>query len=1271
MKNSIFNAVCKTRYLALLVVLILTCGNAWGADSQLYFEGWESHHRTSGTNNYGATPKTYGDFTFVYADAVSSGSPLTGSYHAILRNASKTNYTCSLTSGALLSSSYEIHMIKWNCKGNTSQNLKVYYSTDGSTWTKGYDNNLPSTKTERSITSLSITGPIYLKFEVSLNNTTNSNRDGNIDDIALWGEEVSSCEKIDAPSVTATPGNARIDLSWANQTGASSYTVTCTPSEGTVGTPSKSGSTWSCAITGLTNGTSYTWTVTPVGDGTDYCSSGNTAASGSATPNVYRTITYYDKDGSHTTSLADGTNIATALTALYGGSDPVSCDATNYEYFVGWRVGEISGSTTSDPLLLTTQTVNSSSPSNNYYAVWSDTDPDAGGWTAVTSIAVGDVVVFAYDDSYYEMTGVASNLGTATLRNPYAIAGTYPLTVEAGNGGTGYSFKNGNNYLSYSGSSNNLYTSTTKDNNSSWTISTSSGGNFKFANVGTTSRILQFNSGSPRWACYGNSNQSAFQIYKQGSAGTPEYITTCGSTYTITLAGSPAGTVTGGTFTASAASASQGTVIKLTANPSRGYEFGSWTVTDASSNPVSVSNNQFTMPASNVTVSATFNTATPLTITLSTNSKGTFTNPNPWPIYSGETFTFPDVTPNDPTCATFVGWIQGTTFPGDGSTHDEPTGLITAGTESTAQTTDATYTAVFYETETTESDAYVKVTSAPANWANDHYLIVYEGDATHAAVAFDGKRDNGDNGNIDAASNGVEVTITNDAIAKTARLAAAEWRIAAVTGGHSIQSASGFYIGQTTDANGLLNNSSTAYVNTLAYSSGFSVTGSGNAVLRYNNASDQLRFRYYKSSSYSSQQVIQLYKLGTAEVQTRTYTTNPSCTPKYRVTVASVTGGSPNADPRYNPETTEVSLTANPSAGYAFTSWKITKTTGGDNVTTTLLPGAKATTANTTFSMPAYNVTVTAAYSKKTVSELKVMDGSTVVANTTGSVSGTLNVSTGANKTLDVVITPSDAFDHSWTATVTSGGTYASISNVTSDGFRVNGLSQGDATVTVTAPNDGSAKVVTFTVHVTDVLPTEIILKRDGSETPINALTIYLDQYAKINVSYSPTPTDKAFTFSSADATSVSSHAHASTSGYETLHGLKVTSSPVNCTFTSAATSSVTKVLAVTVLPCPADRFVDYIHGNATVTRAAQVSADHWSINTSITTPTLSDAAESASADCEAGHYHLIGWLPQSIAEALFAAGTPITSATEGLVAAGAEIEASGITWYAIWAKKE
>ena len=1049
-------------------------------------------------------------------------------------------------------------------------------------------------------------------------------------------------KEVAAYTVTASSNNN----SWGTVS-VSGTTITATPADcyqvvsGTGGYTVTSGT-----ATVSHTGTSNTLTVTP---------STNCAVQVNFEK---KTVNTYVDEIQDNGTIEDCSTTAPSLTDKSAATTG-TCAQQHY-HFMGWVTAANKANPTDDNIIEAGETV--AVNGTTYYAVWAKGtggggfDGEHGGTFKIYADVSGT--------KYYATSSISSGkLGSTTNASNAA-----EFTITAVTGGFTIQAAD-NDYIGY-GSSTNLTKSGTSY---TWTFASGAHGASWRVNSGSSGRAWIYRAGSTnKFGGYSTGNVDGseyFDLEIGGGYEYSDYITTCGSTYTITLANS--GTVTGGTFTASAASASQGTVITLTATPERGYGLGSWNVTDASSNPVSVSNNQFTMPASNVTVSATFNTATPLTITLSTNSKGTFTNPDPWPIYSGETFIFPSVTPNDPTCATFVGWIQGTTFPGDGSTHDEPTGLITAGTESTAQTTDATYTAVFYETETAESDAYVKVTSAPANWVNDHYLIVYEGDATHAAVAFDGKRDNGDNGNIDAASNGVEVTITNDAIAKTARLAAAEWRIAAVTGGHSIQSASGFYIGQTTDANGLQNNSSTAYVNTLAYSSGFSVTGSGNAVLRYNYASDQLRFRYYKSSSYSSQQVIQLYKLGTAEVQTRTYTTNPSCTPKYRVTVASVTGGSPNADPRYNPETTEVSLTANPSAGYAFTSWTITKTTGGDNVTTTLLPGAKATTANTTFSMPAYDVTVTAAYSKKAVTELKVMDGSTVVANTTGSVSGTLNVSTGANKTLDVVITPSDAFDHSWTATVTAGGTYASITNVTDDGFRVNGLAQGDATITVNAPNEGAAKTVTFTVHVTDILPEEIILKRDGSETPINALTIYLDQYAKINVSYSPTPTDKAFTFSSADATSVSSHAHASTSGYETLHGLKVTSSPVNCTFTSAATSSVTKVLAVTVLPCPADQFVDYIHGNATVTRAAQVSADHCSINTSITTPTLSDAAESASADCEAGHYHLIGWLPQSIAEALFEAGTPITSETEGLVTAGAEIEASGITWYAIWAKKE
>ena len=767
--------------------------------------------------------------------------------------------------------------------------------------------------------------------------------------------------------------------------------------------------------------------------------------------------------------------------------------------------------------------------------------------------------------------------------------------------------------------------------------------------------------------------------------------TSCANSVTVSYSAPGSGNMM--TVTKGSTPIASGTSVKtcsaqsltVTLTPATHYTVTGFTATGVTGVTTSNVGNVYTVniPADKtgtLNLTPTFTPETPLTITLNTNGKGTFTNPDPWPIYSGESFTFPDVTPNDPSCATFVGWIAGTTFVGDGTTHDAPA-TIAASTVSDPQNSNATYTAVFYETETSESDAYVKVTSTPANWANDHYLIVYE----DGGVAFDGSRTDGDGDKIDAASNTVAVSITSSAIAATNALAASEWKIALISGSnYSIQSASGKYIGNASNSNAL-STSSSALVNTLSISSGdFEVVSDGGAYLRYNATSGQERFRYYKSSSYSSQQAIQLYKLGTAVVETRTYTTNPSCTPKYRVTVASVTGGSPSADPKYNPESTEVTITANPSAGYSFTEWRITKTTGGDNVTSTLLTGDKPTTASTTFLMPAYDVTVAASYAKKMVTELKVMDGSTVVANTTGSVSGTLNVSTGANKTLDVVITPSDAFDHSWTATVSAGSTYASITNVTAEGFRVNGVAQGDATITVTASNDeangGTPKVVTFTVHVTDILPEEIILKREGSDTPIETLIMYYDaseskgQYVKVNVSYSPSnPTNKNFTFSSAATGKVGSHSHSNNNGYEVLVANGVTTDPVNCTFTSSADGSVTKVLAVTVLPILTDRFVDYVHGNATQTVSARLSADRYTMITDINTPSLSDAsdADPTSEDCETAHYHLIGWLPQTTAEALMAAGTPITDATEGLVRAGAEVEATGQTWYAIWAEEQ
>ncbi len=85
--------------------------------------------------------------------------------------------------------------------------------------------------------------------------------------------------------------------------------------------------------------------------------------------------------------------------------------------------------------------------------------------------------------------------------------------------------------------------------------------------------------------------------------GTATYVAnfTALTAHTITCA-----TVNHGTVYANATSAYKGDIITLSSSPEAGYFFSAWSVKDASNNTITVTNNQFTMPDSNVTVSATF-----------------------------------------------------------------------------------------------------------------------------------------------------------------------------------------------------------------------------------------------------------------------------------------------------------------------------------------------------------------------------------------------------------------------------------------------------------------------------------------------------------------------------------------------------------------------------------------------------------------------------------------------------------------------------------------
>ena len=194
---------------------------------------------------------------------------------------------------------------------------------------------------------------------------------------------------------------------------------------------------------------------------------------------------------------------------------------------------------------------------------------------------------------------------------------------------------------------------------------------------------------------------------------------------------------------------------------------------------------------------------------------------------------------------TFAGWTT------------DPNNVETLYTQYTFNANDVvTFYAVYAHTNSgaTQSEAsYVKVTSTD-EIVDGNYLIVYEGEESN--VAFDGGLET-----LDATENSIAVEITNGQIASSTEVMAAAFTIAAKDEGYSIKSASGLYIGNTSDGNNLKTSSNDDYTNIISIDNdGNANIVSSGSYLRYNSASNQLRFRYYKSASYTGQKAIQLYK---------------------------------------------------------------------------------------------------------------------------------------------------------------------------------------------------------------------------------------------------------------------------------------------------------------------------------------------------------------------------------------------------------------------------
>lgn len=181
-------------------------------------------------------------------------------------------------------------------------------------------------------------------------------------------------------------------------------------------------------------------------------------------------------------------------------------------------------------------------------------------------------------------------------------------------------------------------------------------------------------------------------------------------------------------------------------------------------------------------------------------------------------------------------------------------------------------TAVLADDSATKT--YTKVTQAPEDWSGT-YLIVSE----DSKVALDSSLSK-----VDAINDYKAVTIENGTIETAENIAVTIAKMA--DGSYSIQAVNGKYLYQSTDANGL-KEGATAMPNTISLNEDGTVDiVSGGAYLRFNYSSNQMRFRYYKSATYASQQPITLYKLGGGLEQVATPTGTASGDVKVGDTVA-------------------------------------------------------------------------------------------------------------------------------------------------------------------------------------------------------------------------------------------------------------------------------------------------------------------------------------------------------------------------------------------------
>lgn len=216
-------------------------------------------------------------------------------------------------------------------------------------------------------------------------------------------------------------------------------------------------------------------------------------------------------------------------------------------------------------------------------------------------VGANDVNYYAFDESVYENNTWGKCSEVVVKNNTIASTyGTMALEIVPGTTENTYSILTpSGKYLSASAKGAFNLDGTYSADNCDFTIS------FDAKNVLV---IKQASSTKNRQIRYNYNNGNGGLRWYEGTSVEPVYLYKGPSIakYLVSFA-----SVEGGTLSASAIKAEEGTEITLTAEPLLGYEFNNdWSVTATDGTIINVVNNKFTMPAQDVTVSETFSEST-------------------------------------------------------------------------------------------------------------------------------------------------------------------------------------------------------------------------------------------------------------------------------------------------------------------------------------------------------------------------------------------------------------------------------------------------------------------------------------------------------------------------------------------------------------------------------------------------------------------------------------------------------------------------------------